>query len=151
MIFPESGKGTYCLLLKIETPASLTIGRLGTTDFAAGWYAYVGSAFGAGGLRGRLAHHLRTVTKPHWHIDYLRQSAVIGEIWYLADTTVHEHQWAHVLETTPEVSIPLRRFGASDCQCSSHLFYSTMPIDFAAFQQRAGIDLKCWNPLEHQS
>jgi len=48
---PESlptEKGTYILILYLNEPAQFTIGKLGTFDFSAGWYAYVGSAFGPG-------------------------------------------------------------------------------------------------------
>ena len=42
--------GTYVLLLHLPDNEQLTIGKLGTFDFPAGWYAYVGSAFGPGGV-----------------------------------------------------------------------------------------------------
>ena len=64
--------GSYILLLYLPLNITLTVGRLGTFDFPAGWYAYVGSAFGAGGLVGRIKHHLQPLENPHWHIDYLR-------------------------------------------------------------------------------
>jgi Uri superfamily endonuclease len=38
----------------------LEIGRLGVYDIVPGYYAYVGSAFGAGGLRARICHHLES-------------------------------------------------------------------------------------------
>ncbi len=49
----------------------LEIGRLGSFNIIPGFYAYVGSAFGPGGLRARIRHHLESVAQPHWHIDYL--------------------------------------------------------------------------------
>lgn len=119
-MFPPE-KGTYILILKLDAPAHLAIGRRGTFDFAAGWYAYVGSAFGPGGLRGRLKHHLSPLTKPHWHIDYLRAAATVREVWYIADSTRHEHTWANTLLTFPGATIPVPRFGASDCTCPAHL------------------------------
>lgn len=117
------GKGTYMLHLHVETPTELTIGKLGTFKLAAGWYAYVGSAFGSGGLRGRLGHHLSIASHPHWHIDYLRQVATVVEIWYVVSPARVEHQWAGVLQKVSGASIPVARFGASDCDCPSHLFY----------------------------
>ena len=49
----------------------IDIGSLGRFDILPGFYAYVGSAFGAGGLRARIGHHLESTAWPHWHIDYL--------------------------------------------------------------------------------
>lgn len=121
-MFPPA-KGTYILILHLDEPAHLQIGCLGTFDFAAGWYAYVGSAFGPGGLRGRLKHHLAPVTKPHWHIDYLRAAAPVREVWYCASEIRYEHQWADMLLARPDTTIPVPRFGASDCKCASHLVY----------------------------
>ena len=123
MTFTEKRKGTYILILRLATSTHLQIGRLGAFDFLAGWYAYVGSAFGAGGLRGRLKHHLSPVRRPHWHIDYLRQHAPCKEVWYLASETVHEHTWASALQSIPEASLPALHFGASDCHCKTHLIY----------------------------
>ena len=96
------GKGTYILILYLALPCSLTIGKLGTFDFPGGWYAYVGSAFGSGGLRGRLKHHLAPVTNPHWHIDYLRAAAPVREVWYFAGETPYEHKWATALSLCPK-------------------------------------------------
>ena len=113
--------GTYILLLKLETATSISIGALGTFDFPAGWYAYVGSAFGPGGLRGRLAHHLRPVRRPHWHIDYLRQAASVQHVVFKAGTELREHVWAAQLAALPGAWMPVPRFGASDCRCPAHL------------------------------
>ena len=99
-----ASKGTYILILYLALPCRLTIGKLGTFDFPDGWYAYVGSAFGSGGLRGRLKHHLAPVTNPHWHIDYLRAAAPVREVWYFASETVYEHNWATALLSLPEAA-----------------------------------------------
>lgn len=116
-------QGTYILILRLAEPKTVSVGRLGTFDFLVGWYAYVGSAFHSSGLRGRLNHHLTPIRRPHWHIDYLRQIAVVEQVWYLASDIRYEHQWAAWLAVMPGVEIPVRRFGASDCTCPSHLFY----------------------------
>lgn len=121
--FPEAEKGTYILILRLPTPSRLTIGKRGTFDFAAGWYAYVGSAMGPGGLRGRLNHHLKPVTHPHWHIDYLRQVVQCREVWYVASEEIFEHDWANALRLMPGASVPVPRFGASDCHCETHLIH----------------------------
>jgi Uri superfamily endonuclease len=118
--FPKD-KGTYILLLQMQEPSTIVIGKKGTFDFNAGWYAYVGSAFGSGGLAGRLKHHLAPVKKPHWHLDYLRAHAIVREVWYVASEIVYEHIWAEILTNLPNASIPVPRFGASDCKCATHL------------------------------
>jgi Uri superfamily endonuclease len=89
-----------------------------------GYYVYVGSAFGSGGLHARLAHHLRLSARPHWHIDYLRQKTKVHEIWFTPDEQNREHQLAQAIQDFPGISIPLIRFGASDCSCQSHLFFT---------------------------
>ena len=70
MGLPEA-KGTYVLVVSVVQMKRLEIGRLGAYDIVPGFYAYVGSAFGSGGLRARLGHHLESTASPHWHIDYL--------------------------------------------------------------------------------
>ena len=51
---PEE-RGTYILISHLESMVRLDIGRMGRFDFVPGFYAYVGSAFGPGGLRGARA------------------------------------------------------------------------------------------------
>ena len=118
-----SDTGTYVLLLHLATDEKLTIGKLGTFIFPAGWYAYVGSAFGAGGLVGRLKHHLRPVEKPHWHIDYLRQAAQIKEIWLSPGPERREQAWVDLLLDIPGAMVLVEGFGASDSVKESHLIY----------------------------
>ena len=65
--------GTYALVLRSRKLASLRIGRLGTLKLQPGFYVYIGSAFGTGGLQARIKHHQRIAAHPHWHIDYLRE------------------------------------------------------------------------------
>lgn len=118
-----SETGNYVLLLYLPTDERLTIGKLGTFDFLAGWYAYVGSAFGPGGLVGRLKHHLQPVQRPHWHIDYLRQAAHLKEIWLSPDTEPHERDWADLILAIPGAAVLVEGFGASDSDRETHLFY----------------------------
>ena len=145
----ESGipasKGTYILILHLAQPTRLVIGKLGTFDFPGGWYAYVGSAFGSGGLRGRLKHHLAPITNPHWHIDYLRAAATVREVWYIADEIVYEHNWATALLSLPEAAVPARRFGASDCKCEAHLFRFAEKPDWIVFRELVGVAIERWS------
>ena len=37
-----------------------------------GYYVYVGSAMGSGGVAARLKHHSKISKKLHWHLEYLQ-------------------------------------------------------------------------------
>ena len=61
----ESRLGTYALLLSSATDAVIPVGRLGDLRLQPGFYVYVGSALGPGGVRARLAHHMRPAKRLH--------------------------------------------------------------------------------------
>ncbi len=115
--------GSYALLMRLGEDRVQRVGRLGRFCLRAGWYLYVGSACGPGGLAGRLAHHLRPVRRPHWHIDYLRHLAELRAILVIPGRERQECAWAAAAAATPGACIPVRRFGASDCRCAGHLIY----------------------------
>lgn len=115
--------GTYILVLRVDSPCTVVVGRLGTAALAPGWILYVGSAFGPGGLAARVGHHLRPASKPHWHIDYVRAALDLCEIWVCASPERLEHRFAAALHSAPGSSVPLPRCGASDCRCAAHLFH----------------------------
>lgn len=119
-------KGSYLLILQLqEELRQLTVGRLGCFDFAPGYYLYVGSAFGPGGLAARLAHHQRREkAHPHWHLDYLRSYAALLEAWTIAGAPPLEQAWCAALATVPDLQMPVRGFGASDTRRPAHLFYT---------------------------
>jgi Uri superfamily endonuclease len=129
--------GTYALVCRAVRLGRLSIGRLGTLEVEAGFYVYLGSAFGPGGIRARVAHHLRAGRRRHWHADYLWPALRIEEIWYSHDTARREHEWARLLRGLRAFSVPLARFGASDCRCETHLLHNQEPPSLRAF--RAGI------------
>lgn len=134
-------RGTYVLILRLARPAVITVGHLGTFPLAVGWYAYVGSAFGAGGLRGRLKHHLSPAKKLHWHIDYLTAAAPVATVWYCASDIPYEHTWAARLRALPDTLMPIARFGASDCRCPAHLFYSRLRPSPAAIETQVVVQV----------
>jgi Uri superfamily endonuclease len=119
----EPEPGTYVLVLFARTNGLVWIGRLGRLRLQSGFYVYVGSALGSGGVRARLAHHLKASSRPHWHIDYLRRHTLLEEVWYCHDRVSREHYWAQRLGTQARASIPLAGFGSSDCRCVSHLYF----------------------------
>ena len=142
-------KGTYVLLMQLDQPTTQTIGRRGTFDLPTGWYTYVGSAFGSGGLRGRLKHHLTPAKKnPHWHIDYLRAAAPVQEIWYTTTVAIHEHTWATILQQMPRASVPVPRFGTSDCQCQTHLVYFPTQPNINTFAPSTDAAVQRWQTAD---
>ncbi len=115
--------GTYVLLLHLSTNETITVGKLGPADFPVGWYTYIGSAFGSGGLLGRIKHHLQPTNNPHWHIDYLRHKAALKEIWLSPDNERRESDWVDIMLDIPDSTVLIEGFGASDSHHDSHLFY----------------------------
>ena len=81
----SSHPGSYALILRAFAQRVVSIGRIGRLHVTSGFYVYVGSAFGPGGIRARLAHHTRIAQSPHWHIDYLRRWTLPEEAWYTHD------------------------------------------------------------------
>lgn len=132
---PASG-GTYVLLgVARDDPTCIRVGRLGILQVQAGWYAYVGSALGPGGLRARLGRHLRVDKPARWHFDYLRPHVEIRRIWYLESSTHCESLWATALSRLDGSAVPLEGFGACDHPGATHLFAFARPprlLDFLA-------------------
>ena len=116
-------KGTYALVLHARTAFRIQVGKLGRLCGELGYFVYLGSAFGAGGIAARVAHHMAASGKCHWHIDYLRRVAALEEVWFSTAGRRLEHDWAKILGGMPTAKIPLPGFGASDCHCPSHLYY----------------------------
>ena len=137
MDLPEA-KGTYILIARVSQMKRLAIGILGEFDIIPGFYAYVGSAFGSGGLRARIGHHLESPAEPHWHIDYLSQVATPVAVWLTTAGRKLEHRWAELLEDASGFRVPILRFGSSDYDRSrsSHLFFSKRRPSFSWFQQQ---------------
>lgn len=137
MDLPED-KGTYILMASVSEMRQVEIGGLGKHAIAPGFYLYVGSAFGSGGLRARLGHHLESTAEPHWHIDYLLRVATPVEVWFTTTDRKLEHHWADLLESASKFRVPIPRFGSSDYHRSrtSHLFYSKRRPSFRWFEQQ---------------
>ncbi len=137
MSLPDD-KGTYVLIAFVPQVKCIKIGQLGQFEIVPGFYAYVGSAFGAGGLGARVGHHLESTAAPHWHIDYLLQVAQPIEVWYSAQGQKLEQHFADLLANAPQFRVPIPRFGSSDYHRSrsSHLFYSRRRPAFAWFRRQ---------------
>jgi histidyl-tRNA synthetase len=108
--------GAYVLALRLDAPLDVRVGKISAT-LPAGDYLYCGSARGPGGLRARLARHMRPQKRPHWHIDQLTAVAsVLGAFVHKdGDECALNAALAHL-------PIPVAGFGSSDCRrCAAHL------------------------------
>ncbi|MDR0439018.1 MAG: GIY-YIG nuclease family protein [Methanocalculaceae archaeon] len=130
-------KGVYCLIFECIASKNIRIGALGKREFLLGWYLYVGSALGNGGLS-RVNRHIRfyreQYRKPKWHIDYLMMDRSVRFRKVMCARTEMN------LECVLAAVIGgdgVSGFGCSDCDCEKHLFYREeipeMEI-FAAFK-----------------
>ncbi|WP_442755565.1 GIY-YIG nuclease family protein [Methylocystis sp. JAN1] len=121
--------GAYALWLRLAAPlavrAGANFGALGAGD-----YLYCGSANGPGGLRARLARHMRKDRRAHWHVDQLTaEGAVIGAF------IVEGGSECALNAALSDLPAPLPGFGSSDCpRCVSHLRYfprlARLPYDW---------------------
>jgi len=112
--------GVYIAVFYLPIEQSITVGRQGRYRFKPGVYFYVGSA--QRNLEARIERHARRQKPLRWHIDYLSIKAhMIGAIT-VSGSRERECQMAAELKRLYELAIPC--FGASDCRCGGHLFYT---------------------------
>ncbi len=111
--------GSYLMLLHLPRAVTAEVGSLGGIALAAGFYLYVGSAKTA--LARRLERHLRKNTTRRWHIDYLKVHADRTTAIPVRSGDPLEHELAAAVGAIADGAVPA--FGASDCNCPSHLFY----------------------------
>ena len=137
-------KGTYALVLRNHINTTLAIGRKMQLVVRPGYYIYVGSAFGPGGVAARLARHWRHEKKPHWHIDYLRAVTTVIGAWVSYDSLRLEHQWARQLGRLAEMT-SVEGFGCSDCSCAAHLFFSYDDFCESRARQSLGSSISRWD------
>lgn len=122
--------GCYFIILKLEEDKELEVGGLKTISFKKGYYLYTGSA--KRGLAKRTARHSRVRKRKHWHIDYLREHAQF--IKALPIRTTGDIECALAAGAAGLSDWQIDRFGASDCDCSSHLFgFSNSPLERREF------------------
>ncbi|MFH1820939.1 MAG: GIY-YIG nuclease family protein [Methanobacteriota archaeon] len=112
--------GTYALLIYVPYDLSLKIGQLGTVNFKRGYYSYIGSALG--GISARVRRHLREKKKVHWHIDHLLLHTRAIDV--IAARSKGRKECAVTAELAKHLT-SIKGFGSSDCDCESHLFYSS--------------------------
>jgi Uri superfamily endonuclease len=115
-------KGIYCLVFK--TPGcTIRVGALGDLLFQAGWYIYVGSALGSGGLQ-RVRRHISLARlrdkQPRWHVDYPLTSPEFSLMYAVCAITTDRMECRIAGELSRD---SIQKFGCSDCSCLSHLLY----------------------------
>ena len=108
--------GTYQLAIALQHAVRCNVGKFGVVAFPKGRYIYTGSA--KRHLAARVARHLGSRKRLHWHIDYLLAqpgSRVTGVLTFAATE-------CEINKRTPgQIVVP--GFGSSDCRagCGSHL------------------------------
>ena len=125
-LLSDGRKGTYVLILYLKRNRRIRVGRRRDSShalFLAGYYPYVGSAYGPGGLRSRINRHMIKDKKAVWHIDYLREEAIPVEVWVSGQGNRPEKTWADAL-IIMKGSQPVDKFGNTDDRESrTHLCY----------------------------
>eukprot|EP00456_Euglypha_rotunda_P042301 TRINITY_DN32_c12_g1_i3.p1 TRINITY_DN32_c12_g1~~TRINITY_DN32_c12_g1_i3.p1 ORF type:complete len:450 (-),score=53.15 TRINITY_DN32_c12_g1_i3:827-2176(-) len=139
---PET-PGVYILVFHLAKTTSIAFDRKGTRHtFPPGCYLYVGSACGVGGLNRRLTRHLRHIVdgkNMHWNVDYFREHALLCELWCCeTDDRRFEHHWAQAVADLKGATVPVPKFGASDCKahCPSHFFHLPTRPSTAVFRSQ---------------
>ena len=100
--------GAYVLVLRLDAPHDVRIGKILAT-LASGDYLYCGSARGPGGLRARLARHMRPQKRVHWHIDQLTTEASL-----LGAFVAEQGDECALNAALADLPIPIAGFGSSD-------------------------------------
>ncbi len=114
---PAALGGSYIVVFRLVADATVAVGALGTFDFPPGHYAYVGSAFGPGGVRARTGRHRTPVKeKMRWNVDFLTPHVTAIALWWTHDTARRECLWSAALAATPGIDCPAPEFGARDCR-----------------------------------
>lgn len=125
--------GIYNLIIKLSKDREIRIGRLGTFIFPEGFYVYTGSA--QNGLEKRINRHLSSSKKFHWHIDYLLSYAKIIKTPKYIGGRKDECKLNRVIGQSTGATLIVKKFGSSDCDCATHLYYFNkhIPTHFPGF------------------
>ncbi len=126
--------GAYLLLIALPVKLPVALPHRPETILPPGRYLYAGSARGPGGLRARLARHMRADKKPHWHIDRLTAAGAVEGAWVIpgGDECALVAALAHL-------PVPLPGFGSTDCRtCASHLLHWPAGAKLPFRHRRAG-------------
>lgn len=138
-----SDKGSYLLILESSSSAVITVGKRGSLTLYPGFYLYIGSALGPGGLRSRVSRHADRDKKRHWHIDYLRPHLRLSAVCYSTCSERLEDDWSQRVGVWPEVEVPMKGFGASDRRMGTHLYYFPVRPGAGSLASLSGGEIHC--------
>lgn len=150
-------KGTYVLLLHLpEATRFARVGPFGAVTLPEGFYVYVGSTHGTGGVRGRVRYHLRLDKESlHWHLDYVRPAMQPLEAWGTYDPVKRECAWARLMHQALGGEVIVPGFGAADDakkrkaeRCPAHFFHFGSFPSFNDFCRAAVAALPGHAPLD---
>jgi len=113
--------GIYKLVIKLAQGREIKIGKLGTFVFPNGFYVYTGSA--QNGFEKRINRHLSSNKKFHWHIDYLLSHAKVIKVLRYVGNRKDECKLNQVTGQSANAIPIVKKFGSSDCNCVTHLYY----------------------------
>lgn len=127
--------GAYVLVLDLAEDVVLQLPRKPEAVLAPGRYLYFGSARGLGGIKARVARHMRREKPVRWHVDRLTTAGEVGG----GDECA-------LVARFPDLPVPMPGFGSSDCRtCASHLL--ALPDHLACLLPRKGLAAGAINPL----
>lgn len=119
-IFP----GAYVLIVELATETTVQLPKRQGLVLPKGRYLYCGSAKGPGGIKARVARHMRRDKPIRWHIDQLTSAGRVNGAWVFPNG--NECELVRSLSVLP---VPIPGFGSSDCpRCASHLL--ACPVDW---------------------
>lgn len=123
MALKNFDSGCYLFICKLTSETVIKPGAQAERPFPPGYYIYVGRA--KKNLRKRLSRHFTKEKKLRWHIDYL--TVIATPCYALITENLKECEISrHLMSLSQTESI--KGFGASDCNCSSHLHHSNKEI-----------------------
>ncbi len=137
---PPSQPGTYLLVLRVDAVHAIRVDRRGrlTILLKPGYYVYVGSACGAGGLRARITRHLCGKRRRlHWHIDRILSSPYVQPLASLYLSGIcSEKEIAESLNRDEACFDALPGVGATDDKNNdSHFFRLLCPSGLLSLAQ----------------
>jgi Uri superfamily endonuclease len=118
---PKRQTGTYQLLIYLSKSTFIKIGKKGKFRFPKGYYVYTGSA--KNGLKARIDRHLRKEKRLFWHIDYLLEHTSIKQVLLFPDGRTDECSLSKKTLKRERAEVIVPKFGASDCNCQTHLIF----------------------------
>jgi Uri superfamily endonuclease len=109
--------GAYVLLIRLAAPVAVALPGRPKATSCAGRYLYCGSAKGPGGIRARLARHMRIEKSVRWHVDRLTKVSTVIGAWSFPGGDECD-----LVRMLSHLSFPIPGFGSTDCpSCRSHL------------------------------